>query len=235
MATATATDSTEIITAALHELFKRLREIVDRGPTDDPALVDEIGKLNGRIRSKITRARKRDQVATKATSPGVPTPGAPTTTSGAAGSRSAARPVVSAATPAAPAGGPRTTVKVPAPGAPATSNSSAARPLAQPRKAAASTIRRATFAFSRTARAALVGPAIGGGFVFSIDSLVDREVPVIWIWVCSILALVAFVGGICVWANSAAKRWGQTVFPTTPPVTARKRTAPSRRRRRGNA
>jgi hypothetical protein len=60
MTTATATlDPGETIVAAMRELYDSLREIVDRGPTDDPSLLDEIGKLTGRIRSRITRARKK--------------------------------------------------------------------------------------------------------------------------------------------------------------------------------
>lgn len=57
--TIVAVDPAATITAAMRELYDELRAIVDRGPTDDPGLLDEIGKLTGRIRSRITRARKR--------------------------------------------------------------------------------------------------------------------------------------------------------------------------------
>jgi len=66
MPTATAAlDPGETIAAAMRELYDQLREIVARGPTDDPGLLDELGKLTGRVRSRIARARKRAQASTK--------------------------------------------------------------------------------------------------------------------------------------------------------------------------
>lgn len=54
-------DPADTIAAAIRELYVQLCELVERGPTDDPGLLDELGKLTGRIRSRITRARKRVQ------------------------------------------------------------------------------------------------------------------------------------------------------------------------------
>lgn len=66
LTTATTLDPAAAISAAVRELYDELRAIVDRGPTDDPGLLDELGKLTGRIRGRITRARKR--AAAEATS-----------------------------------------------------------------------------------------------------------------------------------------------------------------------
>jgi hypothetical protein len=57
--TAIALDPGQAIAAAMRDLYDELRAIVDRGPTDDPGLLDEIGRLTGRIRTRITRARKK--------------------------------------------------------------------------------------------------------------------------------------------------------------------------------
>lgn len=79
MSAATAAlDPDEAIAAAMRDLYDQLREIVDRGPTDDPGLLDELGKLTGRVRSRITRARKRaaadtEPVAEKPTATAAPT------------------------------------------------------------------------------------------------------------------------------------------------------------------
>jgi hypothetical protein len=73
MTTATAAlDPGETIVAAMRDLYDHLREIVDRGPTDDPGLLDELGKLTGRVRSRITRARKKAQPAEKPTAAAPP-------------------------------------------------------------------------------------------------------------------------------------------------------------------
>jgi hypothetical protein len=64
MTTATAAlDPAATIAAAMRELYDQLREIVDRGPTDNPDLLDEIGRLTGRIRRRITGARKKAEPA----------------------------------------------------------------------------------------------------------------------------------------------------------------------------
>jgi hypothetical protein len=80
-----ALDPGEAIAGAMRDLYDQLREIVDRGPTDDPGLLDELGRLTGRIRSRITRARKR---AVAAAEPVAEKPAKP------------AKPAVPAATPA---------------------------------------------------------------------------------------------------------------------------------------
>lgn len=102
MTTATAAlDPGETIAAAMRELYDQLREILDRGPTDDPGLLDEIGRLTGRIRRRITGARKKAEPAEEPTAkPGsAPEPTrqvAPT----AAGTAGQARPQTVGATPA---------------------------------------------------------------------------------------------------------------------------------------
>lgn len=61
--TAAILDPGQAIAAAMRDLYDELRAIVDRGPTDDPGLLDEIGRLTGRIRGRITRARKKAEPA----------------------------------------------------------------------------------------------------------------------------------------------------------------------------
>lgn len=81
MSTATAAlDPGKVIAAAMRELYDQLREIVDRGPTDDPGLLDEIGKLTGRIRGRITRVRKRAAAVAEQASEKPATPVTPATT-----------------------------------------------------------------------------------------------------------------------------------------------------------
>jgi hypothetical protein len=68
MSTTATIDPTEAISAAVRELYDQLRALVDRGPTDDPTLLDQLAALTRPVRSKITRARKRAQTATPALS-----------------------------------------------------------------------------------------------------------------------------------------------------------------------
>lgn len=114
MPTATL-DPAEAISAAVTEVYDRLRELVDRGPTDDPGLLDEIGSLVRRARGRVTRARKRSADTDQA-EPTKPTAVEPSPTEQPAGDRPAAASVpatVSAPTPD------RVTVRLADPDAPA--------------------------------------------------------------------------------------------------------------------
>jgi hypothetical protein len=97
MTTVTAAlDPGETIAAAMRELYDQLREIVDRGPTDDPGLLDELGALTGRIRRRINSARKKAEPTSEASGPTPPVPtntvpvGHPTASGPAANAKEAA-------------------------------------------------------------------------------------------------------------------------------------------------
>jgi len=76
-ATPALDDLGETIAAAMRDLYDQLRAIVDRGPTDDPSILDEIGALTGRIRRRITSARKKAEPAAEPTGPKPAAPGQP--------------------------------------------------------------------------------------------------------------------------------------------------------------
>lgn len=109
MSTATAAlDPGEAIAAAMRDLYAELRAIVDRGPTDDPGLLYELGRLTGRIRSRITRARKRATAATEPTAekPAKPAKPEPTKPTAPAPTPATVKPTVASTTKPDPA--PRT-------------------------------------------------------------------------------------------------------------------------------
>lgn len=97
MASAAAVDPAETIVTAVRELYDQLRELVDRGPTDDPRLLDELGKLTRRIRSKITRARKLAEPVAPTAAPAERTAPAPAPMAAAPGAERAPAAVIPAA------------------------------------------------------------------------------------------------------------------------------------------
>lgn len=103
MSTTAILDPAAAVAAAVSEVYDRLRELVERGPTDDPGLLDEIGALVRRARGRVTRARKRavetEQPAIETNRPTAPAAVAP-------------RPAPPAVTPAATPAADRITVRL---------------------------------------------------------------------------------------------------------------------------
>lgn len=200
-------DPAETMRAAIADAYDRLRQLVDEfaGRRDDPALLDEIGALTRRVRGRITRARKRAQVAAE------PTP------SSAHAVTAAPAPVVEPATTSAPAvvvpaAIPKTPVVSPSPSMPRHGRHRKSTTLA--RRVAVGT---ADFAW-RSARGALVAVAVGAIAAFGGRGMAEAGVQAIWIWLWGIVAFIAFSAGLCFWAMSAAERWDADAPATDAPA-----------------
>lgn len=224
MSTTTAPDPALVIRAAVRDLYDRLKEVIDRGPTEDPSLLDEVRAIVRRDGGRIARTMKKitateapttgtQEKATRAIDqPAVKPEATPATTSTLVKEPAHTTPATPATKPAD--SGDRVSVRLPAASA---TTPAATQPTHRqgPRHTLARTATGAADFAQKSIRGALIAVALGAVAVGVGSGLAEAGAPNILIWIWGIVAFAAFTGGLCAWAMSAAKRWSQPAASST--------------------